>query len=153
MAVYPGLHNLCVFDLNVERAVQFKHKCLDTFEQLEICVEKDINNVFKKCALISFATTATQPYVSDLSACTHETTILHVSLRDLAPEVILSCDNVADDISHVCRAGTSLHLAEQLSGIGTYPRNPRGYFARPHSGQKKWRAQGGLQPVRAGRAY
>jgi ornithine cyclodeaminase len=116
LAVYPELQTLVVFDLDVERAVQFKNKCLDTFKQLEVCVEKDINHVLKKCSLISFATTASQPYVSDLSACSPETTILHVSLRDLSPEVILSCENVADDISHVCRASTSLHLAEQLVG-------------------------------------
>ena len=116
MAVYPDLQTLVVYDLDEARAVQFKNKCLDTFEQLEICVERDINHVLKKCSLISFATTATQPYVTDLSSCPPETTILHVSLRDLSPQVILACDNVADDISHVCRAGTSLHLAEQLVG-------------------------------------
>lgn len=116
MAVYPELQTLVVYDLDMARAVQFKQKCLETFEQLEICVERDINHVFKRCSLISFATTASQPYVTDLSACPPSTTILHVSLRDLSPQVILSCDNVADDIGHVCRAGTSLHLAEQLVG-------------------------------------
>lgn len=112
----PELQTFVVFDLDRARAVQFKNKCLETFEQIEVCVEQDINAVFRNCSLISFATTAAKPYVSDLSACRPDTTILHISLRDLSPEVILSCDNVADDISHVCRASTSLHLAEQLVG-------------------------------------
>lgn len=116
LAGRPEMRAFMVFDIDNARAAQFKKKCLDTFEQVEICTEKDINTVLRKCPLISFATTATKPYVSDLSPCPPDTTLLHVSLRDLSPEVILSCDNVADDVSHVCRADTSLHLAEHLVG-------------------------------------
>ncbi len=116
LASRPEKRSFMIFDTVMARSEQFKNKCLETFEQVEISTERDINKVLKECPLISFATTASKPYVSDLSASPPDTTILHISLRDLSPEVILSCDNVVDDISHACRASTSLHLAEQLVG-------------------------------------
>lgn len=42
--------------------------------------------------------------------------VLHVSLRDLAPRVLLASTNIVDDIEHCLRAATSPHLTEQLTG-------------------------------------
>jgi ornithine cyclodeaminase/alanine dehydrogenase-like protein (mu-crystallin family) len=42
--------------------------------------------------------------------------VLHVSLRDLAPEILLASTNIVDDIEHCLKADTSPHLAEQLAG-------------------------------------
>jgi ornithine cyclodeaminase len=41
---------------------------------------------------------------------------LHVSLRDLAPEILLASTNVVDDVEHCLKANTSPHLVEQLTG-------------------------------------
>ena len=66
--------------------------------------------------MVVFATIAGQPHVSDRSWFDHNPLVLHVSLRDLAPEVILGSTNVLDDVEHCLKADTSPHLAEQLTG-------------------------------------
>src|SRR5437868_1387696 len=110
------IKTLRVFDLDVGRAIQFQDKCYDAFDEIEVEVVHDIKDAFRDTSLISLATTATTPHINDLSYCAAGSTILHISLRDLSPEVILACDNVVDDVDHVCRASTSVHLAEQLVG-------------------------------------
>jgi ornithine cyclodeaminase len=79
-------------------------------------VASGVDEVLRRCPLVSFATTAVEPHVADLSICPPGAVILHVSLRDLGPQAILAADNVVDDPDHVCRAQTSIHLAEQLTG-------------------------------------
>ena len=114
LAVWPALKRFYVFDVDAERAEQFRQKC----ERLNVEAEvvSELTTALRKAEMISFATTAGTPHVDSLSECIPGSTILHISLRDLSPEVILSCDNVVDDVAHVCRAQTSIHLAEQLTG-------------------------------------
>ena len=66
--------------------------------------------------LVIFATIAGQPHVSDLSWFEHNPLVLHVSLRDLAPEILLASASIVDDIEHCLKASTSPHLAEQRTG-------------------------------------
>jgi ornithine cyclodeaminase len=124
LAALPKLKSFNVFDINAERADGFREKCLKTFAGINVEATTDLQAVLANSSLISLATTAARPHIDDLSACAPGTTILHVSLRDLSPEVILSCDNVVDDIDHVCRAQTSLHLTEQLVGNRDFIRCP-----------------------------
>ncbi|MYS40526.1 2,3-diaminopropionate biosynthesis protein SbnB, partial [Streptomyces sp. SID5998] len=42
--------------------------------------------------------------------------VLHLSLRDLGTDVVLSAANFVDDVEHCLKAGTSPHLAEQRVG-------------------------------------
>ena len=46
----------------------------------------------------------------------HHPLVLHVSLRDLAPEILLASTNVVDDVEHCLKANTSPHLVEQRTG-------------------------------------
>jgi len=66
--------------------------------------------------LIVFATTAPRPHIHDRSLFRHAPLVLHISLRDLAPEILLEADNIVDDIDHCLTAETSPHLAERLVG-------------------------------------
>ncbi|WP_234337526.1 2,3-diaminopropionate biosynthesis protein SbnB [Kitasatospora phosalacinea] len=66
--------------------------------------------------VVVFATTAGEPHVHDPRLFAHNPVVLHLSLRDLAPEVVLAAHNVVDDVDHALKARTSLHLAELLTG-------------------------------------
>jgi ornithine cyclodeaminase len=54
--------------------------------------------------------------VADASWFDHNPVVLHVSLRDLAPEVLLASTNIVDDVEHCLKADTSPHLTERLTG-------------------------------------
>ena len=119
-AVCPELQRLAIFDLDAQRANQFKEICEDLFAEIDIVDEP--RSIFRNNALIAFATTAVKPHVADLSECAPGSIVLHTSLRDLTAEVILSSDNVVDDVDHVSRAQTSIHLAEQVMGDRSFIR-------------------------------
>jgi 2,3-diaminopropionate biosynthesis protein SbnB len=116
LAACPELDTLTVYDLKPDRSRYFAAKCEQTFPGISVNAVEDLRALFGNSSVVSMATTAIQPHVADLSDCAAGSTILHISLRDLMPEVVLSCDNIVDDVDHVCRAQTSVHLAEQTSG-------------------------------------
>jgi ornithine cyclodeaminase len=123
----PGTARFLLYDLHPARAahaaVKLRQDAAGTAgAPAEVEVASSSAEVLRRCPLVSFATTAARPYVADLSACPRGAVILHISLRDLTPEAILSCDNVVDDPDHVCRAETSVHLAEQLTDSRSFIR-------------------------------
>jgi ornithine cyclodeaminase len=116
LAAFPDLETFVIFDKDEARAKQFENKCRTTFAHVGVEIALNTKAVLRNSPLISIATTALTPHLSELRECPLGSAILHISLRDLAPDVILSSDNVVDDVDHVCRAQTSVHLAEQLVG-------------------------------------
>jgi N-[(2S)-2-amino-2-carboxyethyl]-L-glutamate dehydrogenase len=123
-ATFPGISDLIVFDKRLDQAQRFREKCQKTFDHLKVEIVNDDQQVLRNSSLISVATTAVKPHISDVTRCVRGSTILHVSLRDFSPEVILASDNVVDDIDHVCRANTSVHLAEQAVANRNFIRCP-----------------------------
>jgi ornithine cyclodeaminase/alanine dehydrogenase-like protein (mu-crystallin family) len=66
--------------------------------------------------LVVFATIAAEPHIREVSWFGHNPVVLHISLRDLAPQILLAATNIVDDVEHCLKANTSPHLVEQLTG-------------------------------------
>ncbi len=73
-------------------------------------------SLIRSSDLVVFATVAAKPHVTDPAWFDHHPLVLHVSLRDLAPEILLDAVNIVDDVEHCLKANTSPHLVEQLTG-------------------------------------
>jgi N-[(2S)-2-amino-2-carboxyethyl]-L-glutamate dehydrogenase len=69
--------------------------------------------LLRESDLVVLATTASEPYLQDVSLLAHRPLVLNISLRDLSPDIILASNNVVDDVDHCLKANTSPHLAEQ----------------------------------------
>ncbi len=115
LATCPELEHVSVYDRDPAAAEAFAAGCRQARPELEMVCVPTIDDALGSHELISFATTAATPH-TDLAACRPGSLVLHVSLRDIVPEAITGCRNIVDDPDHVCRANTSLHLAEQRRG-------------------------------------
>lgn len=120
--LFPSLTTLVLFDAHTDRTRLFSQRVQTRLDGCEIIGVNSIEEVFQRTRLISFATTAAVPHIQDTSVLQSGSTILHVSLRDFAPQVILDVDNVVDDIDHVCRERTSVHLAAEQTGNRSHMR-------------------------------
>jgi N-[(2S)-2-amino-2-carboxyethyl]-L-glutamate dehydrogenase len=105
-----------VFDLKTESAEGFRGY-LETQEGTgTITVHDDAESLIRGSDLVVFATVAGTPHVHDPAWFDHHPLVLHVSLRDLAPQILLDAVNIVDDVEHCLKADTSPHLVEQLTG-------------------------------------
>lgn len=104
-----------VHDLSAAHAKGFAGY-LERTEPGPVTIHGSAEELIRSADLIVFATVAGGPHVTDPSWFGHDPLVLHVSLRDLSPEIILSSYNVVDDVEHCLKANTSPHLAEQRAG-------------------------------------
>ena len=105
-----------VHDLSIDSAAGFRGYLEQLGTAGRVTVHDSAEELIRSSDLVVFATVAAEPHVSDLSWFEHHPVVLHVSLRDLAPEILLASTNVVDDVEHCLKANTSPHLAEQLTG-------------------------------------
>ncbi len=113
---WPNVRRFMAFDLDPDRAEAFGETLLAQIPGVNFTIAASLEEVLSECPMVSFGTTAIKPYVDDLDACPAGATILHVSLRDLSADAILSNHNIVDDLDHVNRAATSIHLASERTG-------------------------------------
>ncbi|MGW7052603.1 2,3-diaminopropionate biosynthesis protein SbnB [Streptomyces sp. NPDC054887] len=105
-----------VYDVSADSAAGLRCYLEQSRTTGRISVHDSAEELIRYSDLVVFATVAAQPHVGDPSWFEHNPLVLHVSLRDLAPEVILASCNIVDDVEHCLRANTSPHLAEQITG-------------------------------------
>jgi len=103
-------------DLSAGSAAGFQGYLEQTGATARITLHHDAESLIRSSDLVVFATVAGQPHVTELSWFAHNPLVLHVSLRDLSPDILLASTNIVDDVEHCLKADTSPHLAEQLSG-------------------------------------
>lgn len=108
------IEEMYVADLSKDRSSIFRNKCKESL--VSNSKSATLEETITTSDLILIATSATVPYILSPEWFKHAPTVLHMSLRDLAPEIILSGQNVADDIEHSLKSQTSTHLASQQVG-------------------------------------
>lgn len=104
-----------LFDLDRDAADRFAAS-LTADGADDVRVVAELPDAMVGCDLVVVATVAGTPHIHDEALLEHAPVVLHLSLRDLAPALVLAAQNVTDDIDHVLRERTSLHLAEQQVG-------------------------------------
>ena len=105
-----------LFDRSPAESEKFKRTACRPERHQQVTVAADVKPLVRTSDLIVFTTVASTPHVTDPALFEHNPLVLHLSLRDLAPEILLGSHNVVDDVEHVMKANTSPHLAEQRSG-------------------------------------
>ncbi|WP_438306845.1 2,3-diaminopropionate biosynthesis protein SbnB (plasmid) [Streptomyces sp. HUAS TT11] len=110
-----GIEEYGVHDLDPGYATSFAEKVLAPTGR-PVRIHDKAEDLVRSSDLIVFATTAATPHVTDTAWFGHHPLVLHLSLRDLGTEVVLDSVNVVDDVEHVLKADTSVHLAEQATG-------------------------------------
>jgi N-[(2S)-2-amino-2-carboxyethyl]-L-glutamate dehydrogenase len=106
---------LNLFDLNDQYSEAMKNYAQERGIK-EVRVSSIKEELISASDLITVTTTASEPHIFDVNVFAHNPIVLHLSLRDLSPDIILASNNIVDDVDHCLKASTSLHLTEQEVG-------------------------------------
>jgi ornithine cyclodeaminase len=113
---WPVVSRLFVYDTAVDQMTNLLDRCAHARGDLRVHACDTLAGVLAAGVdVLIVATTALRPHIFDLGRLPPRL-VLHISLRDLAPALIARCRNVVDDVNHVCRERTSIHLAAEQCG-------------------------------------
>jgi 2,3-diaminopropionate biosynthesis protein SbnB len=107
---------IAVHDLSADSAAGFRGYLEQSGTTGRVTVDDSAEALIRSSDLVVFATVTAEPHITEVSWFDHNPLVLHISLRDLAPQILLASSNIVDDINHCLKANTSPHLAEQLTG-------------------------------------
>jgi ornithine cyclodeaminase len=106
------IDTIVVHDLDPERGKRFA----DTRTGFAAETAMSVRDAITGADMVVLTTTASRPHITDADMFVPGQTVLHLSLRDLSPEIILEACNIVDDVDHSLREGTSLRIAEEKYG-------------------------------------
>jgi 2,3-diaminopropionate biosynthesis protein SbnB len=101
-----------LFDLSDSHAAAFARNMGTSRRPVRSVTQQDALDA----DIVVLATTAGAPWIPASHALRPGQLVLNVSLRDLAPEILLRSNNVFDDVEHCMKANTSPHLAQLQVG-------------------------------------
>lgn len=111
-----AIEEVRLYDRSLLESEKFRNTVCRPEHHRTVTVATDVAQLLRASDLIVFTTIASTPHIADTSLFEHNPVVLHISLRDLAPEILLRSQNVVDDVEHVMKANTSPHLTEQQTG-------------------------------------
>src|ERR1051326_1440247 len=111
-----AIEDVRLYDKSPLESEKFRSTACRPSHHRTVTVVPDVAQLLRASDLIVFTTVASAPHIADAALFEHNPLVLHISLRDLAPEILLVSQNVVDDVEHVMKANTSPHLAEQQTG-------------------------------------
>ena len=111
-----AIEEVQLYDRSPLESEKFRSTACRLDRHRTVTIVSDVEQLVRTSDLILFTTVASEPHISDVALFEHNPLVLHLSLRDLAPEILLRSQNVVDDVEHVMKAKTSPHLAEQQTG-------------------------------------
>jgi ornithine cyclodeaminase len=111
-----AIEEVQLYDRSALESDKFRSTACRLDRHRTVTIATDVGQLVRASDLILFTTVASVPHIADVALFEHNPLVLHISLRDLAPEILLRSQNVVDDVEHVMKANTSPHLAEQQTG-------------------------------------